>query len=117
MHRAGRPAEAADVYQRYLDAGAAGDIQQRQKAQQYLQQARGEAAPLPEPAASTAAPVSAALSTPSDKREAAAPTPLYKRWWLWTAVGVGAAGLGLGLGLGLSGRRPDLSDAAHAYPF
>jgi hypothetical protein len=33
-------------------------------------------------------------------------TPIYKRWWLWTAVGVGVAavgvGLGVGLGLGLS---------------
>jgi hypothetical protein len=27
-------------------------------------------------------------------------SPLYRRWWLWTAVG-GAAAIGLGLGLGL----------------
>ena len=30
-------------------------------------------------------------------------TPVYKRWWLWTAVGVVAAtGLAVGLGVGLS---------------
>jgi tetratricopeptide (TPR) repeat protein len=29
--------------------------------------------------------------------------PLYRRWWLWTAVsGVAAVGLGVGLGVGLS---------------
>lgn len=31
----------------------------------------------------------------------AAPTPLYKRWWLWTTVGVVAVGVGLGVGLGI----------------
>jgi tetratricopeptide (TPR) repeat protein len=31
----------------------------------------------------------------------AAPTPIYKRWWLWTVVGVAAAGVGVGLGVGL----------------
>ena len=32
-----------------------------------------------------------------------APTPLYKKWWLWTAVGGAVAvGLGVGLGVGLS---------------
>ena len=30
-------------------------------------------------------------------------TPVYKKWWLWTAVGgVAAVGLGVGLGVGLS---------------
>jgi tetratricopeptide (TPR) repeat protein len=32
-----------------------------------------------------------------------APTPIYKKWWLWTAVGaVVVTGVGLGLGLGLT---------------
>ena len=30
------------------------------------------------------------------------PTPVYRRWWLWTAVGVVAVGLGVGLGVGLT---------------
>lgn len=29
-------------------------------------------------------------------------TPVWKRWWLWTAVGVAAAGLAVGLGVGLT---------------
>ncbi len=28
-------------------------------------------------------------------------TPVYKKWWLWTAVGVVAVGVGVGLGVGL----------------
>src|SRR5262245_40087591 len=33
----------------------------------------------------------------------AQPTPVYKRWWLWTIVGgVAAVGLGVGLGVGLT---------------
>jgi iron complex outermembrane receptor protein len=37
-------------------------------------------------------------------------TPLYKKWWLWTAVGVVAVGVGVGLGVGLGERRN------HTYP-
>ena len=40
--------------------------------------------------------------------------PLYRRWWLWTAVGGGVAvavGLGVGLGLGLrQGYSPTVAD-------
>ncbi len=40
----------------------------------------------------------AAAPPPPAKR-----TPLYKKWWLWTAVGVAAVGVGVGLGVGLGG--------------
>lgn len=40
-------------------------------------------------------------------RPSAAPTPIYKKWWLWTAVGaVVAVGVGVGLGIGLSSSAP-----------
>ena len=45
------------------------------------------------------------IATPALTATAPAPAkpPLYKRWWLWTAVGVVAAtGLAVGLGVGLS---------------
>ncbi len=29
------------------------------------------------------------------------PRPVWKRWYVWTAVGIGVVGLGVGLGLGL----------------
>jgi hypothetical protein len=38
-----------------------------------------------------------ASETPPPQRE-----PVYKKWWLWTAVGVVAVGVGVGLGVGLS---------------
>jgi hypothetical protein len=61
--------------------------------------------PEPEPAkvepaapVATAAPA-ATVATPAPER-----APLYKKWWLWTAVGaVVVAGVGIGLGVGLSG--------------
>ena len=42
----------------------------------------------------------AALTIPV-KREVR-PRPLYKRWWLWTAVGAVAAGAAAGLAVGLT---------------
>jgi Tetratricopeptide repeat len=45
--------------------------------------------------------------------------PVYKKWWLWTAVGVVAAGAAVGLGVGLTARSgsstsiPDLGPGAH----
>ena len=32
----------------------------------------------------------------------AKPTPIYKKWWFWTAVGAVAVGAGLGIGFGVS---------------
>ena len=61
------------------------------------------ASPAPSPTSQKEAPAAAA---PTNVVVAAAPparTPVYKKWWLWTAVGVVvAAGVGVGLGLGLS---------------
>ena len=39
--------------------------------------------------------ITAPTTQPRDK-------PIYRRWWLWTAVGVAAVGLGVGLGVGLT---------------
>ncbi len=49
----------------------------------------------PPPPAATAS--STLTAPPPPPRE-----PVYKKWWLWTAVGVVAAGVGVGLGVGLS---------------
>ena len=46
--------------------------------------------------------------------------PLYRRWWLWTAVGATVAvgvGLGVGLGLGLSLGPPSVKVTSGTYPF
>ena len=44
---------------------------------------------------STTNALTASAPPPSDR------TPIYKKWWLWTAVGVVAVGAGLGIGLGV----------------
>ena len=52
-------------------------------------------APRPE------APSAATRATPVPPAAVVEDDPLYKKWWLWTAVGVVVVGAGLGLGLGL----------------
>jgi tetratricopeptide (TPR) repeat protein len=53
------------------------------------------------PAASTpAAAVVVTAPPPEPKR-----TPVYKRWWLWTAVGVVAAGAAVGIGVGIASQK------------
>ena len=95
---------AREAYERYLtvnpeDAEArarAGELRQRE-----LEEHVTEPSPLPSPEA--VAPV--VIAAPP---VAAAPrTPVYKKWWLWTAVvGVAAVAVGVGLGVGLSGADP-----------
>jgi len=76
-------------------------------------------APLPAPAPATttsitSAPPTARSTAISLVGTSAAPaprrTPLYRRWWLWTAVSAVAVGaaLGIGLGVGLEPSAPSL---------
>jgi tetratricopeptide (TPR) repeat protein len=51
-------------------------------------------APAPPPAPAPAPPTQ--VTSKTDRK------PVYKRWWLWTAVGVGAAAVAVGLGVGLT---------------
>jgi iron complex outermembrane receptor protein len=60
--------------------------------------------PTPTPAATTPTPTPA-TPTPTlvAEKPAPAPRPLYRRWWLWTAVaGVVVVGAGVGLAVGLT---------------
>lgn len=110
MHKAGRSYEAATYYKAYIDAGAEGSQEQRQKAEQYLAQTRAAAAELEKP-------TSLEFSTAQPAAEGPQKTPVYRKWWLWTAVGVGVAGIAIGVGLGLASRRPDTTGAIEARPF
>jgi tetratricopeptide (TPR) repeat protein len=65
-------------------------------------------APVPVPAPA-AAPVAIAAAPAADS--APAHTPVYKKWWLWTAVGVVAAGVAVGVGVGVGTRSSDPSTA------
>jgi tetratricopeptide (TPR) repeat protein len=80
-------------------------IEERKKTRE---QPPNEAKPLARKAApsSVTAPapggaIGVTTSAPPPRRK-----PVYKQWWLWTAVGVAAAGVGLGLGLGLTLGQP-----------
>ena len=62
-----------------------------------------QAAKMAPPAGTTAPTPPARLVMMAQQAPPPHPRPLYKRWWLWTAVGgVAAVGLGVGLGVGLS---------------
>ena len=67
-------------------------------------------APTPPSPAPTVAPAPAVVATTVPAPIAPRP-PVYKRWWLWTAIGGVAVvtGLGLGLGLGLRPRSASFS--------
>src|SRR5581483_7333812 len=63
-------------------------------------------APPSTPPPSAVAPAPVAPAPPESR---AAPTPLYKKWWLWTAVGGAAViviAVGVGVGVGASGSPP-----------
>lgn len=130
QHKAGHPADAAGYYERYLAAGAEGSDTNRRKTEQYLDQARKEAGisvpkiqtgtpgitvppPASQPATATGTVALDAAATSGTEQ----PKPLYKKWWLWTAVGVTAVGIGVGVGVGLAARRPDLSGTVEVMPF
>jgi tetratricopeptide (TPR) repeat protein len=79
----------------------------------------GPAATVPaSPPPSTNAATLTATAPPAPAEQRA--TPVYKKWWLWTAVGGAVAiGLGVGLGLGLSGSSSTLPSTTFgsAKPF
>lgn len=110
-HKAGQPAKAAGYYQHYLATRVETDPAQIQRAQQFLAQAQREAAAAPDGA------LGPRQAQVRSRDAGTAPTPVYKKWWLWTLVGVGVAGVAVGVGLGVAARRPDLSGAAVATPF
>jgi tetratricopeptide (TPR) repeat protein len=122
----GSPEKSAYAYRRYLVTApgapnrvavekfisdAEDEIRRRQSAVQPAETlAPREPAPAPPPVESHAAPAplgeGPAPSAPVEGKvtaeppAAAARTPVYKRWWLWTAVaGVVVVGAGVGVGL------------------
>jgi tetratricopeptide (TPR) repeat protein len=103
--RADRPALALQRFNAFLRE--APKAEERPEVESYLPELeRRAAAAPPTPVAPTPTAGSATPATPLAHAAVVAPVatphaPVYKRWWLWTAVG-GAVALGVGLGVGLS---------------
>jgi tetratricopeptide (TPR) repeat protein len=107
--------EAIRFYRQYLsdakDATNRDEVQgiiaklQAQLDEEHAAAAKPPQAPT-EPAPATTAPPPSTTSNAATLTASAPPppekkTPVYKKWWLWTAVGVVAVGVGVGLGVGL----------------
>ena len=96
--------DALDAFERYLVVNPMDEDAQR-RAAEMRERAENEPPPSPAPQlvpspAPQVVPVAQVAAPPP-------PTPVYKKWWLWTAVVGGAAvALGVGLGVGLSQPNP-----------
>jgi tetratricopeptide (TPR) repeat protein len=104
--------DAVDSYDRYLAVNTS-DVEARTRADA-LRAAAAAEPPRPPPESKPneppqkLEPTIVIVAPPPPPR----PTPLYKKWWLWTAVaGVVVVGAGIGLGVGLT-RAP----AAASFP-
>ena len=101
-----RRSAAVDAYDRYL-AVQPGDTAARDRVEALRKDlaANPEPPEPPKPIVTEPTPAIAPQPSPALVVERAPPphrTPIYKRWWLWTAVGVVAVGVGVGLGVGLT---------------
>ena len=114
---AGHLPEATRFYRLYLRKDPAApnraEIEARIAELERLSASRPRALPTP---TLVAAP---ALERPAMASPLGARQPLYRRWWLWTAVGATVAiGVGLGVGLALApSGPPSVKVTSGTYPF
>lgn len=138
LQRTRRYPEAIAYYRQYLSEAAAEEVEMRNKAVEYLEQAQRESVSVsatteptvPHPsdgntvvsAGNLTASPSTMTAAIARSRLVASPssgstTPLVQKWWLWTGVGVVVAGVAAAIGLGVVSSRPDISDSASLRPF
>ena len=124
LEKLDRYAEAIAAYERYIRDAT--DPAERAAAERRVEILRGKLRGQPPPGAS---PPSG--STPPSGTQVTRvavplpptqePTPVYKRWWVWTSAAiVVAAGVGIGLGVGLSSSSsapPLRTDFGTFHPF
>jgi tetratricopeptide (TPR) repeat protein len=106
--------EALRAYKSFLhrapDSPVRPEVEQRIAALEQAIEAEKKASTMPpdrvleKPPAPEPTPPPVVATTPAVTASAPPPKePVYKKWWLWTAVGaVAAVGVGVGLGVGLS---------------
>lgn len=107
-----RTEQARSSYQRFLQLSQTQeDASLREKAKAYLLEIEREQQRKQ------------SILTPSSPKESPPvstmpPTPMYKKWWLWTVVGVVAAGAtATAIGLSVATRTPDTSGWPVSQPF
>lgn len=108
-HKQSHYSDAIAYYQRYLETA---HPDREARARQLLAEARQEQYVLeemPEPPPAPCTPESGPIvAVPLSTRPA--PSPVYKRWWFWTAIGVAAAGVAVAAGVGAyASGGPDVS--------
>jgi tetratricopeptide (TPR) repeat protein len=95
--------DALELYRKYLEA--APETKLREQVEELIrdleQKVKAESAPPPPPPAVTPPPPVEPTPEP-----APASTPIYKRWWFWTAIGAVVVGTGVGLGAYYGTREP-----------
>lgn len=98
-HKLSRPKEAINAYEAYLRQDLGTDPLLKEKAKEYLTQLSQQSElQLPSrlirtSSVQTNSPLQfIAVKTPAPSELGTAPTPVYKRWWLWTSVGAAMLG-------------------------
>jgi|JI10StandDraft_1071094.scaffolds.fasta_scaffold78987_2 tetratricopeptide (TPR) repeat protein len=119
LDKSGQAAEAITYYQRFI-ASAVEDVNQKDKAREYLKLVEAKQTPpavlVPSsPLQEVPAPASAAFGSSAPLAPSATPlrdigtaVPAYKKGWFWGPLvgSVAAVGLVVGLGVGILNRRP-----------
>jgi hypothetical protein len=90
------------------------DADFEEPARRFLQEAEAEIA---KKTVKPEVPPQTKVDAPIQKPTGDERTPVYKKWWLWTAMGVAAAGIIIGASVGAYATRPLPSDATHIQPF
>jgi tetratricopeptide (TPR) repeat protein len=112
--------EAIQFYQAFLQASPSTPLRSQVEemiremhAKLEAREARKDVPPLKERPRPSPAHLGSSAANPVDSSPPPAslpapgsPTPVYKKWWLWTAVGI-AVGTGIGLGIYAARRGPD----------
>ena len=128
--------EAVRTYKAYLrrqpDAANRVEVERKITALEEAQRSQEKATTAPPnhllspdvrsaPTGETTARPNAATMTPDNAvattEPAPARTPLYKKWWLWTAVGALLVGAAVGTGVGVAASRPSSSTIYPAVQF
>ena len=111
-HKQSHLADAVTYYQRYLNTGSSEQAERARLLLDDVQMVLREPAPAETPLVLIPPAVripSSALVPPLTAAVPQGRTPIYKKWWLWTAIGLAAGGVATAVGIGVYASGPDIS--------